>query len=323
MNRLASTLVIGIIMAFLGWTLRANWLQIRNYDWRLDPLLLGLSLAVLLGANLANVEIWRLAITRLGHGVSHRRAMRLYFVAGLAKYIPGSVWQYFGWYHLSQREGIEGVSAGVSIVVVQLLSAWAGALVAAAAFAASGSDQIVRQMLVVLIMIALGLVALQPRLMARVLNWGLRLLRRPTVSLDLSFRDLAILCGLYLLSYIPWGLALFLFANSLTPVSWHRFAAFLGVFPAAYVLGLLAPFAPAGVGVREGALIYLLTFFVPLPQATIIALLSRPWVMAVEVGGGMAGLAGYIHEKGVAREAHSRPRHEVAGAPGSVRQKVQ
>jgi uncharacterized membrane protein YbhN (UPF0104 family) len=68
---------------------------------------------------------------------------------------------------------------------------------------------------------------------------------------------------------------------------------FLGIFPAAYSAGLLAQFDPGGIGVREAALAYLLSFFVPLPVAIVAGLLTRPWIMAMDVGGGMAALVSY------------------------------
>jgi glycosyltransferase 2 family protein len=122
-----------------------------------------------------------------------------------------------------------------------------------------------------------------------VLNIGLTRLGRAPVDLNLTFRDLVAIFVFYLFSYLLWGAALFCFTNALTPLPLTSFAPFLGVFPAAYALGLIAPFAPAGLGVREGVLTALISFFVPLPIATIIALLTRPWMMVVEIVG--AGLA--------------------------------
>ena len=58
----------------------------------------------------------------------------------------------------------------------------------------------------------------------------------------------------------------------------------------------MAPFAPAGLGVREGALTYLLSFFVPLPIATVIALLTRPWIMTTEIAGALLALLSYARQ---------------------------
>jgi uncharacterized membrane protein YbhN (UPF0104 family) len=49
-------------------------------------------------------------------------------------------------------------------------------------------------------------------------------------------------------------------------------------------LGLIAVFAPAGLGVREGTLVYLLTYIVPAPIAVILSVATRLWMTLVETG---------------------------------------
>ncbi len=290
---LASLLVVAIVLYFLGRVLYSNWEQVQAYQWQFHLPLLLLATVFLIGSYLLDIAIWRYTIVRLGEHITYRHALRLYFAAGMAKYIPGTVWQFLGWFYLAQREGISKVKAGTSIVLSQALSALAGALLAAAAFAAYGSQDVVRQLLPILFILPIGLIVLQPRVVSAVLNWGLHLIGRQPITFDLTFRDLIIIFVFYLASYGLWGLALFSFTNALTPLSWTSFAPFLGVFPAAYALGLIAPFAPAGLGVREGTLTFLLSFFVPLPIAAIIALLTRPWMMAVEIVGAALALLSY------------------------------
>lgn len=292
-----SVLVVAVVLFFLGRVLYGNWAQVKAYKWQFHLPLLVLSFVALIASYLVDILIWRATVTRMGERIPYLHALRLWFAAGLAKYIPGTVWQFVGWFYLAQREGVSGVVAGTSIVITQALSALAGTLLAIAAFAASGSKDAVGQLLPILLIIPAGLIVLQPRLVETVLNWGLTRLGRQPVHFNLTFRDLAAIFVFYLLSYVFWGLALFLFANALTPLPWKDFAPFLGVFPAAYALGLIAPFAPAGLGVREGTLTYLLSFFVPLPIATIIALLARPWMMSVELVGAALSLISYARAR--------------------------
>jgi hypothetical protein len=288
-----SLLVMAAVVFFLARVLLSNWEQVKEYQWQFHLPLLVLAFVSLIGSYVLDIAIWRQAVLRMGGMISFPHSLRLYFAAGMAKYIPGTVWQFLGWFYLAQREGISKALAGTSIVVCQALSALAGALLAAAAFAAYGSQDVVRQLLPVLVIVPVGLLFLQPRVVSAVLNWGLTRLGRQPVAFELSFRDLAAIFVFYLLSYVLWGLALFLFTNALTPLSWTYFAPFLGVFPAAYALGLIAPFAPAGLGVREGIMTVLLSFFVPLPIATVIALLARPWMMAVEIVGAALAVLSY------------------------------
>jgi len=47
---------------------------------------------------------------------------------------------------------------------------------------------------------------------------------------------------------------------------------------------LMAIFAPSGLGVREGALVYLLSFVMATPIAVIISILTRIWMTLIEIG---------------------------------------
>jgi uncharacterized membrane protein YbhN (UPF0104 family) len=47
--------------------------------------------------------------------------------------------------------------------------------------------------------------------------------------------------------------------------------------------GFFAVFAPAGLGIREGALLVLLTGVLGAPQAALLAVLGRCWQTGIEV----------------------------------------
>jgi uncharacterized membrane protein YbhN (UPF0104 family) len=296
-----SVMVMAVVLYFLGRVLYGNWNQVKEYHWQLNLPLLALATVMLMGSYLVDIAVWWQAVTRMGEHIPYPHAVRLYFAAGLAKYIPGTVWQFFGWFYLAQREGMSKIAAGTSVVLCQAISALAGAVVAVVAFASWESHNVVLQLAPLLVMLPLALFFLQPRVVSTVLNWGLVRIGRQPVSFDLSLRDMAAIFVFYMFSYVLWGAALFLFTNALTPLPLSSFIPFQGVFPAAYALGLLAPFAPAGIGVREGALTYLLSFFIPLPIATVIALLTRPWLLAIEIAGAAVSLLSYARESRRAR----------------------
>jgi uncharacterized membrane protein YbhN (UPF0104 family) len=57
-----------------------------------------------------------------------------------------------------------------------------------------------------------------------------------------------------------------------------------GALAISSTLGLIAIFAPSGLGVREGALVYLLSFMMATPVAVIISILTRIWMTLIEIG---------------------------------------
>jgi len=230
----------------------------------------------------------------MGGHLAYWRAVRLWYAASITKYIPGTVWQFMGWFVLAEQEGVPRLIALSSILVTQAVSALAGLILGLAAFAGIGHTDVVDRLLPLLATLPIALVVVHPRVVEGGVNLGLRFLGKRPIHLALGFADLVRIFLLYLGSYAFWGVALFLFTNSLTPVDLTHLPTFLGIFPVAYILGLIAPWAPAGLGVREGVLTYLLSFYMPIPVATVVALLARPWMMVLEVPVGVASLSFYV-----------------------------
>jgi hypothetical protein len=136
-----------------------------------------------------------------------------------------------------------------------------------------------------LIVIPLGLVVVQPFVLERLLNWGLRLFKRGPVVIELTAWDLARFAAFHLLCWLGYGLAFHLFIRALYPVPLERLPALVGIFAGAWVIGFLSFLAPGGLGVREGILVYLLGFYLPSHVAIVVTLLSRLWVTAAELMG--------------------------------------
>jgi glycosyltransferase 2 family protein len=59
----------------------------------------------------------------------------------------------------------------------------------------------------------------------------------------------------------------------------------VAAYAAAYAAGFLALLTPAGLGVREGVLVVALAPVLPAGPALVVALVSRLWMMLVELAG--------------------------------------
>jgi len=74
-----------------------------------------------------------------------------------------------------------------------------------------------------------------------------------------------------------------------------------GALAISSTLGLIAIFAPSGLGVREGVLVYLLSFMMATPVAVIISILTRLWMTLIEIG-----LIGVIYLHGQLRKQEKK-----------------
>jgi hypothetical protein len=93
--------------------------------------------------------------------------------------------------------------------------------------------------------------------------------------------------GILIVCIIAWaigGIGFYLFVDSVFPVAPQSILFLTGALAISSILGLIAIFAPSGLGVREGALVYLLSLMMETPVAVIISILTRIWMTFIEIG---------------------------------------
>jgi uncharacterized membrane protein YbhN (UPF0104 family) len=135
-------------------------------------------------------------------------------------------------------------------------------------------------------------VFLLPPVFGRVANLGLRVLRRSpltsTPGVDLLLRAV----GTGVVAGLAGGISFWLILRSLDPtaVKWEFAAPVIGLYYASGLVGLLAVFAPAGIGVREGVLFVGLSTVLPTPVVITGAILMRLLVTGIDVAGAVAVL---------------------------------
>ncbi|HEX9165503.1 MAG TPA: hypothetical protein VF862_06305, partial [Gemmatimonadales bacterium] len=101
-------------------------------------------------------------------------------------------------------------------------------------------------------------------------------------------------------AWIAYGTAFQVLARATLPFAPLGFYEALGAYTASYVAGALAPFAPGGLGVREGILVLALEPRMGLANALALAAVSRLGVTAAEV---LASLAFLITPRSVRVES--------------------
>lgn len=119
------------------------------------------------------------------------------------------------------------------------------------------------------------LIILWPPLLKKITNIFLQLLKKDTVDVLPSYGKILVFIGSYMINCFTSGFAFYLILRALSPVGIENFFNITGAYFAAGLLGLLAPFAPAGIGVFEGVLFLILPVFLPKQIAIIGTILIR------------------------------------------------
>lgn len=284
-SALALLLGVGFIVALL----RGQWSALQAYSWHLSPgwFLLGFPPLALSWA--LEIALWRICLRSLGGRLSYRQAGMVWFLSNFVRYIPGNVWQFIGMAALAVEEDVPAEATLTSIAVHQALSATSVVTLAAAYFAWAGHAEALRLALPLAVAVGVLWMVVRPRWMERGLNLALGLLRRPSLRVTLTTRQMMRMIVGYWAAWTLAGLGFVAVVRALTPLPWALTPHLAAAFILAYFIGYISLLTPSGLGVREGAMVWLLSGFLAAPIPTVASLVGRIWLTLGEIMG--AGVA--------------------------------
>ena len=249
--------------------------------WVPQPGLFAAASGLLLLAYFVSAGIWGVMVRDLGGPeVPVREAVQLFMIANLGRYVPGKVWQIAGLAALAKGRGVPATTAtgaavlGHGIALVAASTLGLGALL-------SGPDPYRTWGTIGAVLVG-GLVVVVsiPAVFSRLARVWFRLTGTEAETVTHPLHGLRWL-GLYLLNWLMYVASFWLLTlslgldGSMVPLA--------SAFAAAYVLGYVMVFAPAGLGPREGFLIMFLTPHLGAASSGLVAVVARLWMTLVEV----------------------------------------
>ncbi|OBQ34790.1 MAG: hypothetical protein AN485_15145 [Anabaena sp. MDT14b] len=299
MKKIFRWLILGGTLFFLLKALKDNWLgvsaiRISANGW----LILVAATVITLLAHIWAGWIWTWVLKELNQSVSAIEFIQVYLKTNIAKYLPGNVWHYYGRIMAAKNANIPTNIATLSVLLEPLLML-AAALIIIVLF---GSELVVNNLKFNLMILQfLALIIVLNILHPRFLNPAIKLLDRWKNKKSDGENQLInsfiikrypvkpLLGELVFLGLRAAGFILTMLA--LTSLTWAQIPLLVGAFSCAWVLGLVVPGAPGGLGVFETTAMLLLQYHFPAALViSAIALYRLISILAETVGAALASL---------------------------------
>lgn len=210
--------------------------------------------------------IWRWILEDMDIRMSSRSSYAVIASTQFAKYLPGNVAQHIGRVAVARSFGGDVPTLTLSLIyenVIALLVAVHITMVFLASRPSPGLEQWLPMGSISLVVVAASAGAVLAFLLLPRLAVYLQRKRGPDAGsgteVRLSLGRLLIAYGVFVASFLSLGLAFTLLVHAVAPANGFSFLPLCGAFAAAWVVGMLVPGAPAGLGVREGILVVLLS----------------------------------------------------------------
>lgn len=231
---------------------------------------------------------WTWLLGAMGQAARYEKMLPILATTQFGKYLPGNVAQHIGRIALATREGIQLPASLFSVAYEMLLMLVACAHLSALTLLWAPPTAIVNwriteyRMPLLLVITAGAIVALV--LAPRMATWLAHLRAKRSgnmpvgpVNLHLNVRTVIACYVIYALNFCLVGAGLWLMSRALLPdAAVAPGLVFLtGAFASSWILGFVAPGAPAGLGVREAILSAWLSGSLPAAQIVLLVVSLR------------------------------------------------
>jgi uncharacterized membrane protein YbhN (UPF0104 family) len=269
--RVVRAVLVVVVLGFLVIALASRWSQVRGELGRVDPAAVLLAFGCVLGGGFCTMMAWRALLADLGSHLSLKASARVLFLGQLAKYVPGGgVWAAVAQTELARDFHVPRKRAAVAALVYAVMTLAVATLVALLAVPRIVSGDAPTWLRWTPLLAVLGLLGLLPPVLTKACALLFRLLRREPLDRAFSWRGAPIATGWLALSYVLYGLQIYVLAVDLGAPAGSSLLPAVGSFAAAWAAGFLVMVIPTGGGTRE--LVLTLALAAQLPGGTAAAL---------------------------------------------------
>ena len=277
--RVLKIVAFGAVVVFVGLFLIRNYDALRSYSYQLDPgFALAAILLVVVGQH-CNALAWVVLDTDPQEKYFFQERLWLWFYSRLSRYIPGK----FAWILVRMSHSKSKMRSGITSILEIATSLVAVILVVLVlALLSPGSLPKVLTTQEFVIAIAASLILAAPFLQ-RLFNALANRLVAFDSSFSWSLSVLSVACLWQIAAIFFHSGSLLCFLLSMGGAN-EGYAFITIAYFISGVSSMFAVFAPAGLGVREGVLVYFLVERYDVELAVIVSIIVRAIGIATEVG---------------------------------------
>ncbi len=249
-------LILGATLFFIFESLQAHWqevvaIRIDGYGW----IMLFCALIITILAYVFSGWVWIWILNDFNCYLTGSKALKIYLITNVAKYLPGNVWHFYGRINAVKTNGNSIAVASLSVLLEPLLMAIA-ALLLALTSSTLGLIEIAPSWEIFgleFVGLSIILILIHPRIINPILQ-KISQSRGKIEIAKLNKYPLLPLLG-ELIFLLLRGTGFLFVCTALMSVDIRAIPQLISVFSFAYLLGLIVPGAPGGMGVFEATAI--------------------------------------------------------------------
>jgi len=271
-----------LVIYFLGRYFMSNWKEIKNINWHIDAFSLITSFLLYFAYIITLASLWHF-ITKLNNcHIRHFDAVIAYLYSIPGKYIPGKVFMLAARCPAYEKENKPIRKITVCFLLENACTLLGAAFLFLISLFFFPNDLLEKYKYWTILLMIAFFICINPK----IINFFLAIIgkiAKKDMLIPVTYPDMLRTVLLFILNWLVAGSGFYMLVHAIYPVPASQWLYVGGIYGLSTIIGILALFAPSGLGVREGILTAGLCLIMPEEYAISISLISRLWQTAAEI----------------------------------------
>ena len=276
-----SRILLVLVLFALAFYLYKNVQQIKSYEFDFYPLYCFGSLALMCLAYLLMFITWIFLTSSMDLKAPVIKAAKFYFLSQLGKYLPGNVGLFL--LRLDAYKKYSKKKVAVAIMIEYIINISGFCVAGLIGLSVLPVDLPKWYKIIPLIMVIIFILSLNKSILFKLVNKVLIKFKKEPLEFYPSYPKMLLFVLAHTIVGFLIGAAFMFSLKSITTVDNNLFLAISGIYMIATLSGIIMPFAPGGIGIREGVLFIALPVLIPKPAVIIGAIVIRLIVTFAEL----------------------------------------
>ena len=275
--KLCKILFGALVVVFLAWYFWKNWDEFSEKIKNVDMGIFVFSMLFYFVYKFTLASLWHY-ITKINDcSIPYEKAVTSYLYSILGKYIPGKVFMLAARLTYYKEENAPLGKVTVCFFIENVCTLLGAAMLFIVSLLFFPNSLLQDYKWITLLLIVAFFVCIHPK----IINFFLRIVGKifkKDLEIPMKYSQMLKVVLLFIGNWLIIGVGFFILTKSIYPaVELSHLLFCAGIWGVSAIMGILAVFAPSGLGVREGIIVAGLMLIMPESDAVMISVVSRLW----------------------------------------------
>ncbi len=265
-----------LVIVFLVWYFWKNWddfSKIDGVNWGVFIL----SMLFYFVYKITLASLWHYITVINGCSIGYEKAVTSYLYSILGKYIPGKVFMLAARLTYYKEEDAPLPKVTVCFFIENICTLLGAAMLFIVSLFFFPNELLENYKWLTIVLIAAFFVCIHPKIINFILKFIGKIFKK-NLEIPMKYSQMLKIVLLFIGNWLIVGVGFYVLSGSIYPdLQASQLLYCAGIWGVSAIMGILAVFAPSGLGVREGIIVAGLSLIMPVEYAMVISVVSRLW----------------------------------------------